>query len=79
MVCHHSLVQHPSCLYTYLICRDGFVRTAIRQGLLAPTPEQRKNYANALYVFTKIKTSVPQRLANLVDQYNVSVHFTYFG
>ncbi|KAH7906784.1 hypothetical protein BJ138DRAFT_1104858 [Hygrophoropsis aurantiaca] len=45
------------------------LRPCIQQGILAPTREQRMGYASWLKVYAKSRTSLPQRMAVLLDDY----------
>ncbi|KAJ7429906.1 hypothetical protein B0H11DRAFT_2140501 [Mycena galericulata] len=49
------------------------LQPCIHNGVLAPTTEQRLRYADWLYVWAKDRTSMPLRMANLVDEFNVQL------
>ncbi|KAF8198851.1 hypothetical protein K438DRAFT_1823834 [Mycena galopus ATCC 62051] len=48
----------------------SLLHPCIHDGILAPTTEQRLKYADWLYVWAKDRTSMPLRMASLVDEYN---------
>ncbi|KAF8203455.1 hypothetical protein K438DRAFT_2015153 [Mycena galopus ATCC 62051] len=48
----------------------SLLEPCIHDGILAPTTEQRLRYADWLYVWAKDRTSMPLRMASLVDEYN---------
>ncbi|KAK6984366.1 hypothetical protein R3P38DRAFT_3292361 [Favolaschia claudopus] len=45
------------------------IRPAIKDGLLAPTQQQRLGYINWLHVYAKDRSKIPARMAELVDDY----------
>ncbi|KAK7014556.1 hypothetical protein R3P38DRAFT_3000764, partial [Favolaschia claudopus] len=45
------------------------IRPAIKDGLLAPTQQQRLAYINWLHVYAKDRSKIPARMAELVDDY----------
>ncbi|KAJ7807722.1 hypothetical protein B0H13DRAFT_1928863 [Mycena leptocephala] len=48
----------------------ALLQPCIHDGILAPTTEQRLRYADWLYVWAKDRTSIPSRMASLVDEYH---------
>lgn len=51
--------------------RTDVVKPTIHDLMIAPTDRQRIKYAHHLFVYAKEKTSMPLRLADLVDKYQV--------
>jgi hypothetical protein len=55
----------------------ALLQPCIHDGILAPTTEQRLRYADWLYVWAKDRTSIPSRMASLVDEYHVRFGFWF--
>ncbi|KAJ7716284.1 hypothetical protein B0H16DRAFT_1701414 [Mycena metata] len=49
------------------------VQSAIHDGILAPTTDQRLRYGDWLYIWAKDKTLMPLRMACLVDEYHAKL------
>ncbi|KAJ7454584.1 hypothetical protein B0H11DRAFT_2069106 [Mycena galericulata] len=65
-------------LYSYIDHSEKdlwrLLRPCIHDGVLAPTTDQRLRYADWLYVWAKERTSMPHRMASLVDEYNMRLN-----
>ncbi|KAJ6598810.1 hypothetical protein B0H10DRAFT_2231409 [Mycena sp. CBHHK59/15] len=51
----------------------SLLQPCIHNGILAPTTEQRLKYADWLFVWAKECTSMPYRMAQLVDQFHLRI------
>ncbi|KAJ7138607.1 hypothetical protein C8R46DRAFT_1047369 [Mycena filopes] len=49
------------------------LQPCIHDGVLAPTNKQRLRYGDWLYIWAKDRTSLPRRMADLVDEFNSTV------
>jgi hypothetical protein len=58
-----------------IITIRSLIRPAFVNGILAPTKQQRLEYATWLHVFGKDRTEMPSRMATLVDDYNVCIAY----
>jgi hypothetical protein len=56
--------------YLYKFERS-ILRPALVDGVLAPSEEQRLKYETWLHIYAKDRTCIPERMAQLVDTYNV--------
>ncbi|KAF7320719.1 hypothetical protein HMN09_00157600 [Mycena chlorophos] len=64
-----------SALYTFTVeardkIWDKFLKSAIHDGIIAPTLEQRLRFASWLHVWAKERALMPDRMAQLVDEIN---------
>lgn len=55
------------------------LKPCIHDEVLAPTRDQRLRYADWLYVWAKDRTSLPARMAGLVDDFHVCFLPTLFS
>ncbi|KAK7002032.1 hypothetical protein R3P38DRAFT_3609030 [Favolaschia claudopus] len=55
------------------------LRPCIHDGVLAPTTEQRLKYADWLYVWGKERVMMSNRMAELVDHFNVKSFFLFLS
>ncbi|KAK7025774.1 hypothetical protein R3P38DRAFT_3531633 [Favolaschia claudopus] len=58
-----------SIVFSGLEMHNVSVTCAIKDGLLAPTQQQRLGYINWLHVYAKDRSKIPARMAELVDDY----------
>ncbi|KIM90111.1 hypothetical protein PILCRDRAFT_84268 [Piloderma croceum F 1598] len=54
---------------------EKLIRPAYRDGLLAPTLEQRKSYMRWLHVYARDRTWMPDRMGELLAYYNYKIDF----
>lgn len=59
------------CMMSISLFRQLLQKSMV-DGLLAPDIEQRVRYKRWLYVYAKDKTSLPPRMAQILDTYEVS-------
>nr|GAT47646.1 predicted protein [Mycena chlorophos] len=64
-----------SALYTFTVeardkIWDKFLKSAIHDGIIAPTLDQRLRFASWLHVWAKERALIPDRMAQLVDEIN---------
>ncbi|KAJ7916466.1 hypothetical protein B0H13DRAFT_1871094 [Mycena leptocephala] len=81
----YEVFSNPSCTARFLLAFYSYVERSerdlwlllnpcIHDGILAPTTEQRLRYADWLYVWAKHRTSLPTRMAGLVDAFHLKLN-----
>lgn len=77
---HKSVTDLPLALFLFLynlmqlkpsFFRSSLLRPCLRDGVLAPTQNQRLNYGHWLHVYAKEMSAITPRMAGLVDLYAV--------
>lgn len=72
---YNSCILDEGAVLFIVLLRTKLLRPCIKDGLLAPTTDQRMIYPRWLNIFGKDRAWMPCRLAHLVDEHKVPSSF----